>query len=146
MPILSGGTPAPGFTLAVTPDQNLSLSDLAGRPVILAFYPADWSPVCGDQMALYNEVLPEFKKHGAELLGISVDGAWCHEEPLPGRRRWKIAAQLPRATRCRETARSDGPAGRSCCPAGAADDRPPFQLCLSDPRRPWCMPPDINAV
>jgi peroxiredoxin len=46
--------------------------------VILAFYPADWSPVCGDQMALYNEVLPEFRKFGAELLGISVDGAWCH--------------------------------------------------------------------
>jgi peroxiredoxin len=47
--------------------------------VILAFYPADWSPVCGDQMALYNEILSEFKSHGAELLGISVDGSWCHE-------------------------------------------------------------------
>jgi peroxiredoxin len=46
--------------------------------VILAFYPADWSPVCGDQMALYNEVLPEFQRLGAELLGISVDGVWCH--------------------------------------------------------------------
>jgi peroxiredoxin len=46
--------------------------------VVLAFYPADWSPVCSDQMALYNEVLPEFHKHGAELLGISVDGSWCH--------------------------------------------------------------------
>jgi peroxiredoxin len=46
--------------------------------VILAYYPADWSPVCGDQMALYNEIPPEFHKHGAELLGISVDGAWCH--------------------------------------------------------------------
>jgi peroxiredoxin len=46
--------------------------------VILAFYPADWSPVCGDQMALYNEVLPMFKGFNAELLGISVDGAWCH--------------------------------------------------------------------
>jgi len=46
--------------------------------VILAFYPADWSPVCGDQMVLYNEILPEFQRHGAELLGISVDGAWCH--------------------------------------------------------------------
>jgi peroxiredoxin len=57
----------------------LSLSDLKGRPVILAFYPADWSPVCGDQMTLYNEILPEFRKQGAELLGISVDGAWCHE-------------------------------------------------------------------
>jgi peroxiredoxin len=47
--------------------------------VILAFYPADWSPVCGDQMALYNQILPEFRSRGAELLGISVDGPWCHE-------------------------------------------------------------------
>jgi peroxiredoxin len=44
----------------------------------MAFYPADWSPVCGDQMALYNQVLPEFQRHGAEIVGISVDGAWCH--------------------------------------------------------------------
>jgi peroxiredoxin len=75
---LSPGTQAPDFSLRVTPDQKLSLSDLRGRPVILAFYPADWSPVCGDQMALYNEILPEFQKHNAELLGISVDGVWCH--------------------------------------------------------------------
>jgi peroxiredoxin len=77
--ILPAGTTAPEFTLHVTPDQTLSLSELRGRPVILAFYPADWSPVCGDQMALYNEILPEFQKHGAELVGISVDGVWCHE-------------------------------------------------------------------
>jgi peroxiredoxin len=76
--ILASGTPAPDFTLPVTPDQRLSLSELRGRPVILAFYPADWSPVCGDQLALYNEVLAKFKSHGAELLGISVDGVWCH--------------------------------------------------------------------
>jgi len=61
-----------------TPDQTVSLRDLRGRPVILAFYPADWSPVCGDQMALYNEILPEFQRFGAELLGTSVDGVWCH--------------------------------------------------------------------
>jgi peroxiredoxin len=72
------GTPAPDFKLQVTPDQAVSLRDLRGKPVILAFYPADWSPVCGDQMALYNEVLPEFHKFGAEILGISVDGSWCH--------------------------------------------------------------------
>ena len=77
--ILSPGTQAPNFTLHVTPDQTLSLSELRGRPVILAFYPADWSPVCGDQMALYNEMLSEFQKYGAELVGISVDGAWCHD-------------------------------------------------------------------
>jgi len=76
--ILRAGTPAPDFSLPATPDQKVSLSELRGRPVILAFYPADWSPVCGDQMALYNEILPEFHKHHAELLGISVDGAWCH--------------------------------------------------------------------
>ena len=76
--ILPAGTPAPDFTLHVTPDQTLSLKELRGRPVILAFYPADWSPVCGDQMALYNEVLPEFHRFNAELLGISVDGVWCH--------------------------------------------------------------------
>src|ERR1700688_5261151 len=76
--ILSAGTPAPDFTLHVTPDQTLSLKELRGRPVILAFYPADWRPVCGDQMALYNEILPEFHRFNAELMGISVDGVWCH--------------------------------------------------------------------
>lgn len=76
--ILNPGARAPDFTLRVTPDQNLSLSELRGQPVVLAFYPADWSPVCSDQMALYNEVLPEFQKHQAEVMGISVDGVWCH--------------------------------------------------------------------
>jgi peroxiredoxin len=46
--------------------------------VVLAFYPADWSPVCGDQMAIYNEMREEFREYGAQLLGISVDGVWCH--------------------------------------------------------------------
>jgi peroxiredoxin len=75
---LQPGTTAPAFTLSCNPDQKISLGDFRGRPVILAFYPADWSPVCGDQMALYNEVLPEFGRYGAELLGVSVDGVWCH--------------------------------------------------------------------
>src|SRR5271154_1545384 len=75
---LQSGTAAPDFTLSVTPDQKLSLRDLRGRPVILAFYPADWSPVCGDQMGLYNEVLSEFHRLKAVLVGISVDGSWCH--------------------------------------------------------------------
>lgn len=75
---LKPGTPAPDFTLHSTPDQTLSLSQFRGNPAILAFYPADWSPVCGDQMTLYNEILPEFKSFNSTLLGISVDGAWCH--------------------------------------------------------------------
>lgn len=78
--ILEAGTVAPDFTLNVTPDQTISLSELKGNPVILAFYPADFSPVCSDQMALYNEILPEFHKYRAQLLGISVDGYWCHLE------------------------------------------------------------------
>jgi peroxiredoxin len=76
--ILSPGLRAPDFSLRCKPDQSISLSELRGRSVILAFYPADWSPVCGDQMMLYNEVLDEFQEFQAELLGISVDGAWCH--------------------------------------------------------------------
>jgi len=76
--MLQNGTKAPDFTLYSTPDQRLRLSELAGKKVVLVFYPADWSPVCGDQMALYNEMLSFFRKYNAELLGISVDSKWCH--------------------------------------------------------------------
>jgi peroxiredoxin len=75
---LPAGAPAPHFELNSTPDQKVQLADFRGRPVVLVFYPADWSPVCGDQLALYNEILPEFSRLGAQILGISVDGAWCH--------------------------------------------------------------------
>jgi peroxiredoxin len=75
---LPAGTPAPAFTLHATPDQLVSLEDFRGSPVVLAFYPADWSPVCGDQMSLYNELRAEFHRFHAEVVGISVDGAWCH--------------------------------------------------------------------
>lgn len=75
---LAAGRHAPDFTLHTTPDQSVSLREFRGQPVILAFYPADWSPVCGDQMALYNEIYSEFRRHGAALMGISVDGVWCH--------------------------------------------------------------------
>jgi len=83
---LAPGTKAPEFELPLTPDRTVSLAEFRGQPVILAFYPADWSPVCGDQVTLYNEVLSEFRKHGAELLGISVDGAWCHQAFVRHRR------------------------------------------------------------
>jgi peroxiredoxin len=75
---LPAGAAAPDFTLKSTPDQAVNLSDFRGQPVVLAFYPADWSPVCGDQMGLYDELISEFKELGAELIGISVDGVWCH--------------------------------------------------------------------
>ncbi len=75
---LPAGTKAPDFELPSRPDRTVSLAEFRGQPVILAFYPEDWSPVCSDQMALYQEVLPEFQKFNAELLGISVDGVWSH--------------------------------------------------------------------
>lgn len=75
---LKKGTKAPDFSLKVTPDQKVSLSEFRGKPVVLVFYPADFSPVCSGEMTLYNEVLPEFKKHKAQLLGISVDNVWTH--------------------------------------------------------------------
>ncbi|HYK57571.1 MAG TPA: redoxin domain-containing protein [Flavisolibacter sp.] len=76
--ILEKGTPAPDFELAATPDQKLKLADFRGKRVILAFYPADWSPVCSDQMSLYNETLKYFHKYNAEIMGLSVDSKWCH--------------------------------------------------------------------
>ena len=76
--LLPVGQAAPDFRLFCTPDQTLSLGELRGRPVVLVFYPADWSPVCGDQIGLYNELLEEFGRYDAQVVGISVDGVWCH--------------------------------------------------------------------
>jgi peroxiredoxin len=75
---LPAGTRAPAFSLPAAPDRKVSLEELRGRPVVLAFYPADWSPVCGDQLALYSALRSEWDRLGAEILGISVDGPWCH--------------------------------------------------------------------
>ena len=83
---LPPGSTAPDFRLLAGPDRPQSMAALRGRPVVLAFYPADWSPVCGDQMALYNEVLPEFERLGARLLGVSVDSVWCHRAFAEDRR------------------------------------------------------------
>jgi peroxiredoxin len=79
MPILQPGTVAPDFDLPTKIGECVKLSGLRGKPVVLIFYPADWSPVCGDQLALYNEIYPEFKKFDAQLVGISVDGIFCHQ-------------------------------------------------------------------
>jgi peroxiredoxin len=76
---LSPGTPAPDFTLDSNTGQKISLSDFRGQPVILAFYPADNSPVCSSQLALYNEVLPLFKEHNAALLAVSTDSPTSHQ-------------------------------------------------------------------
>jgi len=75
---LPAGTQAPDFELASSVGEPMSLAELRGRPVILVFYPNDWSPVCTDQLGLYQMLLPEFGKFDASLLGISVDSRWSH--------------------------------------------------------------------
>ena len=77
--MIASGTPAPDFTLRDQDGAEVSLSDFRGRTVVLVFYPADFSPVCTDQLSIYQEVLPELERHGTALLGISVDGAFCHK-------------------------------------------------------------------
>ncbi|MEU7843393.1 redoxin domain-containing protein [Micromonospora sp. NPDC049114] len=77
--LIQPGRPAPGFTLASTPDgRQTGPEQFRGRPVVLVFYPADWSPVCGDQMSLYQAAAPVFDQYQAMVLGISVDSIWSH--------------------------------------------------------------------
>jgi peroxiredoxin len=76
---LAPGALAPDFTLPSSSGETISLRDFRGQPVVLVFYPADWSPVCGDQVVLYNEILPIFEEYKAQVLGISVDGVWSHK-------------------------------------------------------------------
>lgn len=77
--MLQQGTKAPEFELSSEDGENISLQDFKGKNLIMAFYPADWSPVCSDEMALYNEMLKYFSKYEAVLVGISVDSKWCHQ-------------------------------------------------------------------
>jgi peroxiredoxin len=75
--LLGPGDQAPDFSLLATPDQRVSLSEVIG-PVVLIFYPADWSPVCGDELSVFEAASGLFAARGAQLLGISVDSAWSH--------------------------------------------------------------------
>lgn len=84
--IIAPGTVAPDFTLAAGPDSTISLSDYRGQAVVLVFYPADWSPTCGDQVGVYSEMVTVFETFNAKVLGISVDGTWCHKAFVEARR------------------------------------------------------------
>jgi peroxiredoxin len=77
--MLIPGTTAPDFELdASKQEAKFKLSDIRGKRVILAFYPADWSPVCTDQLSFLNEVVELFSEKNVVLAGISVDSKWCH--------------------------------------------------------------------
>jgi peroxiredoxin len=77
--MIEAGSPAPEFTLRDQDGNSVSLADYRGRTVVLVFYPADFSRVCTDQLSVYQEVLPQFEEAGTQLVGISVDGAFCHK-------------------------------------------------------------------
>jgi peroxiredoxin len=77
--VIEAGEHAPDFTLADQDGNQVSLADFRGRRVVLVFYPADFSPVCTDQLSVYQEVLGELEARGVQLLGVSVDGAYCHK-------------------------------------------------------------------
>lgn len=76
--MIPAGARAPDFTLPDQDGRDVSLVDFAGSTVVLAFYPADFSPLCNDQLSVYQAVLEEIESRGARLIGISVDGAFCH--------------------------------------------------------------------
>jgi len=77
--MIAAGEPAPDFTLRDQDGEKVSLDDFRGRKLLLVFYPGDFSPVCGDQLSLYQEVKPEIAAKGVELVGISVDSFFAHK-------------------------------------------------------------------
>jgi peroxiredoxin len=76
--VIEPGSPAPEFSLPNHAGKKVSLADFRGRKVLLVFYPLDFSPVCTDQLSLYQEVLPQIEERGASVVGISVDSTWAH--------------------------------------------------------------------
>jgi peroxiredoxin len=77
--MIVAGEPAPGFTLRDQDGEEVSLSDYRGRKVLLVFYPLDFSPVCSDQLSIYQEVKPQIAEKGVEMIGISVDHGFAHK-------------------------------------------------------------------
>jgi len=77
--MIAAGETAPEFTLRDQDGKEVSLSDFRGRKVLLVFYPLDFSPVCSDQLSIYQEVKPQIAEQGVEMVGISVDSAFAHK-------------------------------------------------------------------
>ena len=116
MKILGEGMRAPDFELEAMPGERIRLGDLRGGNVILAFYPADWSPVCGEQMVLYNEILEDFEELNARLVGISVDSAWSHQAYAESRKlKFPLLADFePKGDVARRYGVYDASCGTSC--------------------------------
>lgn len=85
---LAPGTPAPDFTLRASDGTDVTLSELRGSKVVLAFYPLDWSPGCTNQMDAFSSDFAKFEAEGARVFGVSVDSVWSHQA-------WKDARGIP---------------------------------------------------
>jgi len=77
--MIEPGTPAPDFKLRDQDGQEVSLADLRGQTSVLVFYPLDFSPVCTDQLSIYQELVSDFEQRGVKLYGVSVDSAFAHK-------------------------------------------------------------------
>jgi peroxiredoxin len=77
--MISPGDKAPDFSLPDHQGQLVSLSDFAGRRLLIAFYPLDFSPICNDQLVAYKEIASQLDDAGVTLVGISVDSAFAHK-------------------------------------------------------------------
>src|SRR3954447_840397 len=77
--MIAAGEPAPGFTLRNQDGEKVSLADFRGGKVLLVFYPMDFSPVCSDQLSIYQEVKPEIEAKGVTMLGVSIDHSYAHK-------------------------------------------------------------------
>jgi peroxiredoxin (alkyl hydroperoxide reductase subunit C) len=76
---LSPGTRAPELDVPVAPDGHRArLADYRGSPLVLIFYPGDFTPVCTGELGLFNELLPDLEALGANVLGVSCDSLWTH--------------------------------------------------------------------
>ena len=73
------GADAPDFELPDQDGEKVRLEDLRGQRSLLVFYPLDFSPVCTDQLSVYQEVLPQLAEQGVKLYGVSVDSAFAHK-------------------------------------------------------------------
>jgi len=74
--VLEAGTTVPEFTLVTEQGEQFTAQDLRGMRTVLVFYPFAFSPVCSDQLQVYEEVLDEIAAQGARILGVSCDSSY----------------------------------------------------------------------
>jgi peroxiredoxin len=77
MSVIEQGTPVPSFTLARADGESFTEQDLRGKTTVLVFYPFAFSPVCTDQLQVYEPVVRELAEQDGVLYGVSCDSSWA---------------------------------------------------------------------